>query len=302
MSGWRFQFADRSSDGFIVVAVLWILSALATLASIYSIYVANAAVSVSVNDDAVRAEALVSASLELAAHRVTVGGRANRPSRGHLAFRMNGANVTVEFCSEAARIDLNKASKELLAGLFGALGSPGDAEQYADRVIGWRSAARSGSQDNEESLYRAAGFGYGPRRAPFAHVGELALVLGFPPVLVERASPFVTVYSGRAKINVRDAAPEIIAALPGMTPERLGDALSDRQSLLGDPGLLEVTNDSSKAVRVNVRMVFDSGRAIAAESVILVDGDTEPYRILSWTIDTDVQSAFLAARNTGRAP
>jgi len=284
MSAWRFQFADRGGDGFIVVAVLWILSALATLVSIYSIYVANAAVSVSVNDDAVRAEALVSASLELTAHRVTAGGRADRPSRGHLAFRMNGANVAVEFCSEAARVDLNKASKALLIGLFGVLGSPGDAEQYADRVIGWRSAARSGSQNAEELLYRAAGFGYGPRRAPFAHVGELALVLGLPPGLVERALPFVTVYSGRAKVNVRDAAPEIIAALPGMTPERLGDALSDRQSLLGDPGLLEVTNDTSKAVRVNVRMVFDSGRAIAAESVILVDGDTEPYRILSWTI------------------
>src|SRR5438874_9242215 len=98
-------------DGFIVVAALWILSALAALASIYSIYVANAATSIAVNDDAIRAEALVSASLELTAYQLTAASAKERPSRGNFAFRMNGANVAVEFRSEAARVDLNKASK-----------------------------------------------------------------------------------------------------------------------------------------------------------------------------------------------
>ena len=299
---WRFRCADHNSDGFIVVAVLWILSALAALASIYSIYVAHAAISISVNDDAARTEALVSASLELTAHRVTAVGGADRPSRGRFAFRLNGASVAVEFRSEAARVDLNKASKDLLTGLFGVLGSPGEADQYADRIIGWRST-RSSSQDTEESLYRAAGLGYGPRGAPFAHVGELALVLGLSPALVERALPFVTIYSGRAKVNVRDAAPEVIAALPGMTSDRLGEALNDRQSLLRNSGLLDVTNESSKAVRVYVRMVFDNGRAIVAESVILIDGDSEPYRILSWKVDADVQKvSAVATWDAGRAP
>ncbi|HEY6025240.1 MAG TPA: hypothetical protein VIV34_13805 [Pseudolabrys sp.] len=64
MSERRFQRLCRSRDGFIVVAALWILSALAALASIYSIYVANAATSVALNDDAVRAEAVMSAALE----------------------------------------------------------------------------------------------------------------------------------------------------------------------------------------------------------------------------------------------
>ena len=59
-------------DGFIIVAVLWILIALATLASIYSIYINNSALAVSVMDDGLQAEALVSASLELTAYRLTV--------------------------------------------------------------------------------------------------------------------------------------------------------------------------------------------------------------------------------------
>ena len=309
MPGRRSQHSCRRRDGFIVVAALWILSALAALASVYSIYVANAATAVAVNDDAIRAEALVSAALELTAYQVTAAPPKDRPSRGGFAFSMNGANIAVEFCSEAARVDLNKASKALLAGLFGALGAhPNDAEDYADRIAGWRSPPPSGSQDTEESLYQAAGRNYGPRGAPFAHVGELALVLGLPLAMAERAMPFVTVFSGRPEINVRDAAPEVLAALPGMTPERLNALLSDRQSFTEQSSLTQfgstqavATTEGSKAMRVTVRTVFDSGRKIVSEAVILIDGRDEPYRVLSWQNDADMQpGAQPAVRNIGR--
>ncbi len=284
-------------DGFIVVAALWILGALAALASIYSIYVANAATSVAVNDDALRAEAVVTAALELTAYQVTGAPPKERPSRGRFAIRMNAANATVEFCSEAARVDLNKASKDLLAGLFRALGAgSNDAEDYADRVIGWRSPPPTDSQDPEESLYRAAGLNYGPRGAPFTHAAELALVVGVPPAMTERAMAYVTVYSGRPEINVRDAAPEVIAALPGITPEQLNALLSDRQSLMDQSSSTALgatqtmaTTEGSKAVRVTVSMMFDSGRAISAEAVILIDGRDEPYRVLAWRNDADMQ-------------
>jgi general secretion pathway protein K len=114
MSVRRSRHSWGGHDGFIVVAALWILSALAALASVYSIYVANVATSVTVNDDVIRAEALLSASLDLTAYRVTAAPREDKPTRGRFAFRMNGADVSVEFCSEAARVNLNKASKALI--------------------------------------------------------------------------------------------------------------------------------------------------------------------------------------------
>jgi general secretion pathway protein K len=294
----------HNRDGFIVVAALWILGALAALASIYSVYVANAAISVAVNDDALRADAVATAALELTAYQVTAAPPQERPTRGRFAIRINGANATVEFCSEAARVDLNKASKDLLAGLFGALGaSSNDAEEYADRIVGWRSTPPANAQDPEESLYRAAGLRYRPRGAPFVHAAELALVVGVPPAMAERAMPYVTVFSGRPEINVRDAAPEVIAALPGMTPEQLNAALSDRQSLMETtsttPGAASpmVTTEASKAMRVTVNMMFDSGRVINAEAVILLDGRDEPYRVLAWRSDAGVQSTV---RTIGR--
>src|SRR5919198_4114932 len=141
---------QAASDGFVLVAVLWILSAFAALAAIYSIYVANTAMAVAGSDDAVEAEALMSASLELTAYQLIDMPEESRPTRGAFNFRLGRANVAVEFCSEAARIDLNEAPKELLSGLFVALGAQQDeAAQYADRIIGWRTTPQNGAQNTE---------------------------------------------------------------------------------------------------------------------------------------------------------
>jgi len=286
------------SNGFIVVAVLWILGALATLASIYAVYVINTATSMSVNDDRLQAEAMVTAALELTAYRITASDAEHRPSHGDLAFRLGRANVAAEFKSEAARIDLNAASKDLLAGLFAGLGAKyEDAAYYADRILAWRAPQDPDKPNDEASAYRSAGLIYAPRQAPFAHVGELSLVLGLPPFLVERALPFVTVFSGRAEINVLDAAPEVVAAIPGMTADRLYAVLSQRGSgpqndqlvkALFGPDAQGVTADPGRSMRVAVRIDFDNRRRVRAEAVILLLEDAaDPYRVLSWRDDFD---------------
>jgi general secretion pathway protein K len=275
-------------DGFVLVAVLWILSAFAALAAIYSIYVANTALAVAGNDDAIEAEALMSASLELTAYQLIDMPEESRPTRGAFNFRLGRANVAVEFCAEAARIDLNEAPKELLSGLFVALGAQQDeAAQYADRIIGWRTKPKSGVQDAEASLYRTAG--YLPRGAPFDHVGELWLVLGLPPELVERALPHVTVFSGQDRVNARDAAPEVLAAVPGMAPDgpgSVGRAASAAARLAA-----QQFDGGSAATRVTTRIGFDNGRRIASEAVILLGEANEPFQILSWRTDIDMPPA-----------
>jgi general secretion pathway protein K len=276
----------KAADGFIVVAVLWILSALAALVSIYAVYVSRTAMAIAVSDDAVISNGLVSAAVELATYRIVSAPKDARPTRGQFAFRMANAGIAVEFRNEAARIDLNAAPKELLAGLFAVLGAqPDQAEQYAERIIGWRTRPSAESQDREASLYRQAGLAYGPRGAPFAHSSELWLVLGLPPVLVERALPHLTVFSGQAGINARDAVSEVVAALPEMSPAR---STTTQEPRAGQPVPIGLVAEASDAVRVTVRVAFDSGRRLAAEVVILVrDFDGDPYRVLSWNDDID---------------
>src|SRR5262249_38302266 len=149
--------------------------------------------------------------VELAAYQLTEN-RQLRPAQGRLAFRLGNAAVAVDFRSESGRIDLNFAPKQLLVGVFTVLGSEQEAaEDFADRIIAWRTPA-AGVADSEASLYRTAGKSYGPRRGPFQHVNELGLVLGMTPDLVNRTLPYVTIYSGQAEIDVFNAAPEVLAA------------------------------------------------------------------------------------------
>ena len=297
--GDRRRSSPCGRDGFIVVAVLWIMAAFATVALIYSSYVAQSAVALRVSDDAVQTDALITSSLELVAYQLSSPATEQRPTHGAFRFRMGGADVAVEFLTEAARIDLNSASKELIGGLFAALGAqPQAADQYADRVIGWRARPKPNvTDDSEDSIYRTAGLAYYPRRAPFDHVSELWLVQGLPPAMVERALPFLTIYSGMAEVDVLEAPPEVIAALPGMTPAKLDAFLAQRETLTADPQMVAdalgkeqrgVTTKGSEAVRVRTHIAFDDARRAVADIVIAPGSNGgEPLRVLSWQSDTD---------------
>lgn len=284
--------AAASERGFVIVAVLWILAALSALVMIFSVYLSNSAQALAVNDTGLRSEALVSASLELTAYQLALAGDSARPLQGSFHFRLGDADVFVSFVSEAARIDLNAAPKELLAGLLSGLGADQeDAKQYADRIVGWRTPPKPDSADDEASLYRAAGLAYSPRQAPFAHVNELALVVGLPPALVDRALPFVTVFSRLPKVNALVAPPEVIAALPGMTPSGLKEFLREQPTLPADmaaiatalgPAQANATIEKSDSFRVLTTVKFDNGRRTSSEVVIGLGGQEDPYRVLSW--------------------
>src|ERR1700742_1501258 len=122
MKGPLRQVTQSSDAGFVLVAVLWILAALAALATIFSIYLSNSARALGATDITIERRALVSASLELTAYRLQSADEKDRPVQGSFRFRMDNAEALVSFSSEAARIDLNKAPKEMLASLFEVLG------------------------------------------------------------------------------------------------------------------------------------------------------------------------------------
>jgi general secretion pathway protein K len=291
MPSFKFLSHHKTSDGFIVVAVLWILGALATLAAIYALYVHETTFVFVGHDERLQAQELALAGVEVAAYQLTAIPAA-RPSQGKFSFRLGNADVAVTFRSENSRIDLNLASKQILAGLFTGFGARReDAEGYADRILAWRTPQSQGATDSEAAIYHTAGRNFGPRHAPFQHVNELGLVLGLPSVLIDRALPFLTVYSGQAEVNLLNAAPEVLAALPGMTPERLHNILlglrdgAPQDILTAQLGMAAqyATVQPGRSNRVTVDVRFDAHRQVRSEAVILLrDEDTEPFRVLSW--------------------
>jgi general secretion pathway protein K len=277
------------SRGFILLTVLWIVGALATLAMIYALYVHETFVDFVEHDERLQAQGLAISGIELATYQLTKDSN-ERPLEGRFKFAQGNATVTVTFRSENSRIDLNLAPRELIEGLLTGLGvQPDEVRSYTDRIVAWRTPLKSGQSDTEEDRYQGAGKTYGPRHGPFQHPEELALLADIPGSLINRIMPYVTVYSGRPEVNVLVAAPQVLAALPAMTPERLQLLLTLRQagpqalaSALG--GITSgITLDASRTNRVSIDIQFRSGRSMHKEAVfMLMERDSEPYRIVWW--------------------
>ena len=296
--------ASAGEQGVVIVAVLWILMALSALAMVFSIYLSASARSLALDDAALQEEALVSASVELSAYQLTLAGEEQRPPRGSFHFRMNDADVSVTFTSEAARIDLNFSPKEVLAGLFAGLGAEEAAAKYdAERIVGWRTRPAPGDND-EEALYQAAGLNYPPRQALFTHASELALVVGLPPALVDRALPFVTVFNGTPGVDAKIAAPEVLAALPekpsdqpkdalGAPPAQPNDAAGANDKPAGD-----ATTAKSTCYRIEATISFRNGRRTRSEVVIAMGDKVEPYRVLSWQDDVEFRDGIRQRRGS----
>jgi len=132
-------------------------------------------------------------------------------------------------------------------------------------------------------------------------------VQGLPPALVRRAMPFVTVFSGRPDINVFDAAPELVAALPGLNGVRLTTFLKQRETAVPDKDSLArllgpdqpgATAEGSNAFRVKIDIAFYDGWRTGSEVVILLDAADAPFQVLSWRndADTDLGQPQLAKR------
>ena len=288
MKFYKFSHHRKASRGFIVVAVLWMLAALATLAAIYALYVNVTAFALVDYDDRLEAQGPAMAGVELAVYELTASVR-GQPSQGRFDFKLGRADVAVDFRSENGRVDLNFAPKELLIGLFTALGANrGDAEGYAERIIRWRTPPTSATGNNEE-LFASADRPSTARRAPFQHVNEIGLVQGLPADLIDRALPYLTVYSGQGEINVFSAPPEVLTALPGVTPERVQVVLSQREGASQDilkaqfgMAAQYVTVQPGRTNRVTVAVRSGNLRLQSEVVVILLEGGTEPFRVLSW--------------------
>jgi general secretion pathway protein K len=355
--------ATRSEAGFVLVAVLWILAALATLASVYSSYTVNTADASRVADDRVQAQASIRAAVEMAVFRQLALPEKARPARGGFDMRVGRTGIAVHFRSESARIDLNAAPADLLAGLFTAVGVDSSrAQTFAERIVGWRTKAKpsadanaagaganaasananpagadaslagaGGAEDKaakEDKLYSEENMPYPPRHAPFDNALELSLLPGIPLAVVERVLRFVTVFSGRAEVDVFTADPTVLSSFPEMTPKILGAVLNARASDPGDgtallallgPAKARATADKSKVFRASISVEFDNGRRVHAEVVFRLkdqgdkdrvdkdkglkdqvakdqgakDQGDEPYELLYWRDDFDgpMQSA-----------
>jgi type II secretory pathway component PulK len=224
----------RQTGGYVLLAVLWILtgvSALALSASLAAREIVDAARN---RVDLTHAEWLGEeclARVRATVHEIHASSARKPQDQSLLAtIDLNGARLMGTLCEvtitpTGAAIDLNQADEEMLRRLLTAAGvSLAQADSMAAAVADWRDRdVLSRPTGAERSWYASRGL-LGPRNGPLADVRELSGVRGF-----ESLTSLHRLFNVEAsRISINDAPPAVLLALPGLTEETVAQIMARR--------------------------------------------------------------------------
>jgi general secretion pathway protein K len=276
--------------GIALLLVLWVLSLLTIIAvsltatqRTESALIANQLATARFH---AAAEAAISwAMLNLLTPPTTIDGGTDAwvPDDTPRLWSFAGEPLEIRVSNEASRIDLNKASRNLLQALFVAVGLEQDrAGAIADAIVDWRDAddltSLNGAEDGD---YANAGRSYGAKDGPFDSVEELQEVLGMDPDLYRAVAPALTV-SGRAVPDSEFAPPLVQAALQGVTLEQ-AQTRQEEQDSIGRSGDLESSpiGRGGPLYRIRVTSLQGGGPGPSMEALVRAgEGSTQPYDVL----------------------
>ena len=144
----------------------------------------------------------------------------------------DGQRMVVAVEDEGGKIDLNASGDPAIRQLVNAVAPK--ASGLADNILDWRQ--QTGDlhrlQGATGADYAAAARDYHPRGGPFQSVDELKLVLGMTPAIFESLVPAVTVYSGRAKVNLATAPEAVLMAAAGQDAEAAAATVAARRGIV----------------------------------------------------------------------
>jgi general secretion pathway protein K len=295
--GRQHRRARRRQRGIALVAVLWIVVLLSIAAA--SMLHAGRTDARLARNLAEQAEA--AALADAGVNRAILALLDSRPER---RWRVDGTPVGMPFAGrmlhvaiqdERGRIDLNTAPDELLAGLLRNVGGlPQDAaDALVDRIADWRDPDDLRRLNGAEAAdCRQAGLAYGPRNAPFQSVDELLLVLGVTPDLFRRIRPAITVHARTASIDPLVAPRQALAALPGISADRIDTLLRERagnragRGTAGGAGVIGATDAmlAGRAFSITVEAPLPvEGASFRRTAIVRMTGDPRmPYWIHDW--------------------
>jgi type II secretory pathway component PulK len=239
-----------NSNGVVLIALLWILTALAAIALSFSreSYVEVAAAR---NTQSLEAAYFIARSgimvtvYELVQRRNWPGIQQtelqNEPDpldMGIATGTFGGGTYRVDIQDETGKININTVSEKQLRALVEAsgIGNP-DADIIADSFLDWRDSDQTTrSNGAEDDYYQSLNPPYRARNGRFDTVEQLLQIRGVKPDYYyghpERAmdgsivyryglSRYLTVYSSssRSQVNVNFAALPVLLSIPGMNPQ-----------------------------------------------------------------------------------
>jgi general secretion pathway protein K len=220
-----------------------------------------------------KAEALADAGVERAMLGLLDADRktAWRADGRAYELRLGEGTVRIRLQDEAGKVDVNRAPERLLRRLFLAVGLAEDAAStLVDGIMAFR---------RQRSAERSKGSGSADRSETpaFESLDELMRLPGMQEDMRERLAPYLTVYSGRERVDPAVAPPLLLQILPALTAFEGEAQPADREPDASAPQGEAVT------VTVLAEAVIPEGGQFIREAVLRRTDDTaKPFRILLW--------------------
>jgi general secretion pathway protein K len=220
--------------GLAMVLVIWVLSLLTIMAGSFALTMRRETIVISSVKDSAIALAAAETGVTIAQKMLMLTDNDKRWNADGSVYQIQyqDTEIRVRLFSEQGKIDINKASEELLTAMMSATELELEKQQelvYA--IMDWRDKDDlihiNGA---EKKQYEDAGLDYHPANKDFQLIDELQLVLGMNPVIYQQLQALITVYSGQATVNRTLAAKEVLAVIadPETEDETIDEYIKQR--------------------------------------------------------------------------
>lgn len=198
--------------------------------------------------DVVQADELGRAAADIVAYQLLTGPDDMRRG-GSIAVQLKGAEVSIDYVSESARIDINTAPVGLISALLSAAGADqGEVTAIAGRITAFRGrpapgrpgpgAAAPGAAPAAPSSLVAAlpqANTPGPPARSIQVAAEVTQAWGLPDGLAQRVLPSLTTANGTPQVDPVLADRLVLAALFDGSDTRVDDYVERREQGFASP-------------------------------------------------------------------
>ncbi|MFK7794663.1 MAG: general secretion pathway protein GspK [Gammaproteobacteria bacterium] len=280
----------RSQHGVALIAVLWVLAFLATIASTVA-HQSRSSLQITKNriDQLKVKQAAESAVLFIVADLI------NAPSgdlytQDLLNSEYQDINIKLSYFDEAGKVDLNSVPASVMVSLLNVIGVADEQSlMISDAILDWRDEDNlkriDGAEDND---YAASGYLYGSSDAEFERIEELKLVYGMNEEIYNAISPYVTVYTQDYGVNLSVASNVVQTAVNNATTlgEIDSSVTDDNEVDEDDIGEDERFTSLTQGYIYTIKAIATTESGVSHEISTTVRLDRgniyEPFTILKW--------------------
>ncbi len=249
---------QNKQQGIALVIVLWMLALMTIIALAFSGMTRTESLLSNNMIRSAQARAEAESGIWLAVNDLLKPNNNRRFAANGLPVQLRSdpdRKLTISILDESGKVDLNKASEQLLIGLISSAGIDFDqTNQIVDAILDWRDkddlTRLNGAEDDD---YKSNGYAYGAKDGTFNSIEEVMLIQGMDQSLYKKLQDLITVHSMQSRVRINSAPLGVLKALPGLSDEIIAEIITSRQN--GETAIIPIVlPDSVKP------LVFASGQ------------------------------------------